>query len=175
MPLFADTTALRALGSMDSIQLLRHYDPDVVISPWVRRETRRFDAQLAEGESGGWLRVLEPSASEVEGLLRSVSELHRGEVEILVLLGRQLGRPATVLIDEGFAYDYVRRQILPRASTLKLVCLAQVLHHLEGFGHLPSASDAMVALQQNGDYAWAPEVRQQYDAWCREQRIAPLP
>ena len=176
MPLISDATAPYALGEAGWIPLLCHVDPEVVISSWVRRELRRFADQVAAGEANGWLRVVEPSRSEVEQLQALVPELERGEIETIVLLGHPRYRDATLLIDEGPAYRFVRAAIAPRMPALEIVCLAQVLHILEDAGHLPtSAASAMQVLLDQGSCAWAPSVRRDDVRWCRQQGKEPLP
>lgn len=158
MALVCDATALVALGSIESIRLLGHVARDVIISPWVReRELRRFSAQIDLGIEEGWLRVQEPSNTEVRGLREAVSgsfDLDRGEAETLVVAGHQASRPTTVLIDEDEAFRFVQHALIGRSSTRNwsLVCLAEILHELEAEGSIDSASGTMQRLLDGGYY-----------------------
>jgi predicted nucleic acid-binding protein len=118
VPLVCDATALIALGGIGSIALLQHVDPDVVISPWVReRELRQYRSQVSRGVEEGWLRVQEPSATEVRQLIaigQSTYELDRGEAETLIVARNQAGRATSVLIDEGNAFRFVLRGCVER-------------------------------------------------------------
>lgn len=55
--LLADATALIALGEVGRIDLLRFYDPLVVIGPAVEAEIIRSRDQVVAALAAGWLRV----------------------------------------------------------------------------------------------------------------------
>jgi len=180
VPLVSDATALVALGEIESIDLLRHADSSVVISNWVAdRELRKFRDQVNLGTAEGWLRVLEPSETEVRNLIRAAAsfELDRGEAETLVIAGYQKGKPTSVLIDEGEAHVFVRTVLIGRESTRnwRLVCLADVLHDLESDDEIDSAIDWMQRLLDGDHYHWAPAVRTNYERRCAQLGITPLP
>jgi predicted nucleic acid-binding protein len=175
VPIVSDATALVALGGIESITLLEHLDIEVVISPWVKqRELRRFGKQVDAAIEAGWLRVQEPSAAEVRSLIYAVShsfDLDQGEVETLVIASHQGGEPTTVVIDEGEAFVFVERLLIGRDAVKNwtLVCLADLLHELEGQGATDSAIDMMQRLLDEGLYRWSPEVWARYSR-RREQR-----
>ena len=170
-----------ALGGIDAIRLLRRIDRNVVISPWVReRELRRFSAQVDLGIAEGWIRVEEPSISEVHNLMetvRSTARLDRGEAETLVVAGYQAVPPTTVLIDEDEAFRFVQDSLLGRPSTAswKLVCLAELLHDLEAGGDIDSAFGTMQQLLNEGHYQWAPAVWAHYARTCQQRGLTPVP
>jgi predicted nucleic acid-binding protein len=175
VPLVCDATALVALGGITSISLLERLDAEVVISPWIKeRELRRFSQQVDAGIEAGWLRVQEPSVTEVRNLINAVSrsfDLDQGEAETLVIASHQGGRPTTVVIDEGEAFVFVERLLIGRdaVKSWTLVCLADLLHELEGQGIIDSAIDTMQRLLDEGLYRWSPAVWAHYSR-RRDQR-----
>lgn len=180
MPLVSDATALVALGEIGSIGILKHADPLVVISPWVAdRELRQFSNQVRLAVDEGWLRILEPSETDVRNLIRAAGsfELDRGEAETIVIAGYQDERPTTLLIEEGQAHVFVRDVLIGRAATRnwRLACLADVLHDLQSEEEIDSAADLMQRLLDHDHYHWAPPVRRNYEFRCAGLGITPLP
>lgn len=89
------------------------------------------------------------------------TRLDEGEAS-LIQVTEQLSRgEAELLIDEGYAFNYVRD-----AGTAKVICLAQALHRLEDAGYLPSCKAMMDQLVSSGHYGWAKPVREFYEQWC---------
>lgn len=180
MALICDATALVALGTIDSIHLLRHVDMEVVISPWVReRELRRFTSQVDLGIAEGWLRVHEPSASEVRSLIESARDgfdLDRGEAETLIVAASQANQPTFVLIDEDEAFRFTRSVLIGRSATRNwsLVCLAEILHQLEAGGHIDSAFGMMQRLLDGDHYHWSPAVWAHYARICEQRGLSPV-
>lgn len=181
MTLVCDATALVSLGAIDSISLLRHVDSDVVISPWVRdRELRGYTDQVSFGIAEGWLRIQEPSTTEVRQLIavsQSTYELDRGEAETLIVARHQPGRNTSVLIDEGKAFRFVLRFLAGRGETSHwtLVCLAEILHDLEAFGVIESPAATMHRLLDADLYRWANSVWTYYLVQCDVRGLAPVP
>jgi hypothetical protein len=175
VPTFADATALVALGRINAIALLQYFDPDVVISPWIRaRELRRFAEHVDRAIADGWLRVEEPSRTVVDGL-QAITGLNRGELEVIDLAGRLGGQSPRRLLDEGPAYEYLRNQIAGRRLRWQLVCLADVLSQLEAERKVDSAEALMRELLDGGYYAWAAPVKADYLDRCRREGRKPLP
>jgi predicted nucleic acid-binding protein len=179
--LVCDATALVALGAVGSIGLLKYVDRDVIITPWIKeRELRRFSAQVDGAIEEGWLRVQEPSNTEVHALIKAASgffELNRGEAEALIVAGYQADRPIVILIDEDEAFRFVGNRLIGRRFTRSwsLVCLAEVLHELEAGGHIDSASGTMQRLLDEGHYHWAPAVWAHYARLCERLGLIPVP
>ena len=154
---------------------------EVLISPWVKeRELRRFDDQVTSGLEDGWLRVEEPSATDVRHLVDAVSnvfDLDQGEAETLIIASHQEGLPTTVLIDEGEAFVFVEKVLLGRGSTRnwRLVCLGDLLHDLELSGIIDSTDETMQRLLDGDFYRWAPAVRSHYERRCAQRGVKPLP
>ena len=181
MALICDATALVALGKIDSIHLLRHVDLEVVLSPWVReRELRRFTSQVDLGIAEGWLRVHEPSTTDVRGLIevaRDAYRLDRGEAETLIVAGDQTNKPTIVLIDEDEAFRFTRNVLIGRSATRNwsLVCLAEILHQLEAGGNIHSASGMMQRLLDGDHYHWSPTAWAHYAGICEQRGLSPVP
>ncbi len=175
MPLFADATALVALGRISALDLLRSYDPEVVISTWVRRrELRRFASQVDRAVEDGWIREQEPSVTLVE-LFQAQAEINRGEAEVIVLAGGAPRGQARLLLDEGPAFAYLADQRTKRRLPFELVCLADVLHRAETVGRITSAATTMQDLLDGDHYRWAEPVWREYEETCRRRGIDPLP
>ena len=181
MALVCDSTALVALGAVGSIGLLRHVDQVVFITPWIKkRELRRFSTQIDAAVSEGWLRVQEPSNTEVHALIEAASgffDLDRGEAEALIVAGYQTGLPTTIVIDEDEAFRFVEERLIGRRSARRwrLVCLAEVLHELEARGAIPSAMSAMQHLLDGGHYHWSPAAWAHYARLCKQRGLSPVP
>lgn len=172
--LFADATALIALGALGRVSLLQYYDPPVVIGSVVNSEVRRSQPQIMAARSAGWLRVEMVDQTEISTVEQGW-RLDAGEAETVALAGALGGRNDTVLIDEGRAFRLVDEAIQHNRLPVKLVCLAQVLHHLEENGSIPSALEIFQPMIDEGHYGWAPNVRRHYEGWCRRYDKTILP
>ena len=181
MPLVCDATALVALGGIGLIGLLKDVDREVVLSPWVKeRELRKFSDQIELGIEQGWLRVLEPSATEVRNLIAAVSgsfDLDQGEAETIVVAGQLAGRPTRLVIDEGEAFVFIQRALIGRgaARNWAVVCLADLLHEFAARGSIDSAADTMQQLLDAGHYRWSSPVWAHYVHRCNQHGTIPLP
>ena len=171
MPVTADATALLALGRIHILAGLR---TDFFVTPWVRqRELRAVADQVEAAIAKNWLHEVTPSKTVVNELMR-LTDLDQGEAESIVAAG-ELDRPdMLLLLDEGPAFQWVQ-QNPRRPPRFRTVCLAQLLHQLEGAGGIESAAALMQELLDSGSYRWASSIRKSYEAWCRRNSIPPLP
>jgi predicted nucleic acid-binding protein len=164
VPLFPDATALIALAAADLVHLLPSFDGEVHIGEHVRAEVRSGADALQAGIVAGWLRV-EPVDDSHVMELQNLTGLDAGECEVILLAGMRGGRGARVLIDEATAFETVRRFY----PDFELISLPQLLTLFERDGRIASATDLLNRLIDDGDYAWAPEVRQHYVHWRERQ------
>lgn len=160
MALYVDATALIALGSLQSIHLLRHFTDRTLITPKIQNEVRSSSAQITDALAAGWMIVETPYAAAVHHL-RGISGLHQGESELIEVASHVTGPRPRLLIDEARAFKY-----LQRTGMTNLLCLAQVLHQLEEQGHITSCQSVMDELVESEMYRWAKVIRRHYEAWC---------
>lgn len=171
MPLYADATALKALGLLGVFHLLPHFDGDVVIPNSLLYELGIIKADVAQARANGWLRIEPHSDSAVAGIM-STLELDRGEAELFDLIANSPTTNNTVLLDEGRAYG----QLSSRRAHPPIFCLADVLTYLEAHGHLSTtAAQLMQTALANEYYFWAWNVKRDYLARCSSVGINPLP
>jgi len=165
VPLFPDATSLIALGAARLLPLLPTFAGDVYIGRHVRAEVISAAAAIDAGIAAGWLKPETVDDAKVMEL-QHLTGLDAGECEVIVLAGQLGGRDATLLIDEGSAYETVRR-FYPE---FELVSLGHALSAFEAAGHITSAADTIAELVANGYYRWAPEVWRDYQRWLGQQR-----
>lgn len=174
--LFADATALIALGEPGWIPLLRHFDAEVIIGVTVRSEVIRSAPQISDAIDQGWLTVRAAKTEQVLALQDLLPALDRGEAETIAILREARPRQAWVVVDERAAFGFLLRLISQDKHRIELICLAQILHRLDEQGVLPlSAADAMTHLLTAGHYGWAKNVRASYLSWCEQHGKLPLP
>ena len=109
--LFADATALIALGELGWIPLLQQFDPEITISATVRSEVIRSARQLTEAIDQSWLRVETAKAEELTAFRTLAPALDRGEAETIVILRATRPESAKVLVDERAAFNFLIRLI----------------------------------------------------------------
>lgn len=174
MPVTADATALRALGTIGRIHILAGLRTDFFVTPWVgQRELRAFGDQVESAVAEKWLHGVTPSKTVVNDLMK-LTGLDQGEAESIVAAG-ELDRPdMLLLLDEGPAFQWVQRNPR-RPPRFRAVCLAQLLHLLEDAGGLDSATNLIQELLDSDSYRWVPSVRRHYESWCRQYSIRRLP
>jgi predicted nucleic acid-binding protein len=166
MTLYADATALIALGAVDRIALLRFWPDRVVITPGLRNEVRTSAAQIDRAIDEGWMQVSPPDPLEVERLMTQ-ARLHQGEAETIDVATRLGDDTSAMLIDEARAFRY-----LAAKGNVRILCLAQVLHELERRGSLASCRQLMEHMVNAEAYGWAKRVRQHYETWCKFEGTA---
>ncbi len=137
-------------------------------------EVRRSQDQIVAARVAGWLRIEIPDRQEVLAVEDRLG-LDAGEAETIVLAVARGDHFPRMLVDERRAFRHLEEAIRGKTIAGEVVCLAQVLHHLEEMHRIPSAPEVMGTMLQNAYYAWAPNVRRSYEAWCRRYGKIPLP
>ncbi|MGH2560229.1 MAG: hypothetical protein ACRDJH_14295 [Thermomicrobiales bacterium] len=170
MPLFPDATALIALGKANLLHLLPTYAEPVSIGPRVRAEVIRSARQVDAAIATHAIRVVEVDPADVFALETWLS-LDTGEAEVIALAAQRGGNHPHVLVDENHAFRVIRLAF----PGFRVSCLAHVLHAFEAAGTITAAESVLRVLLADGSYGWARQVRQDYERWCLDHGIAPLP
>lgn len=124
----------------------------------------------------GWPRVEQPNEANVLGPQQQWRDLDDGEAETIVLAGLLGGRRPTILVDEGDAFRFLRTSAAAPGPEHATRLLGARATSFGGDGDLPQpAADAMLSPIDNGDDAWASNVRRHSEAWCQETNTSSLP